>query len=302
MKIKTIDKMIGGKMCQFLKSIEDKDLRNDVKNCLAVTGGCITSLLQREPVNDYDVYLSDMEVTKRLAVYYAKRFPELDSGDYSVLSGADIDDQVAAEQLGVSLFEDQVKVFIQSVGVVGNPESGEPEEAGEDPQLKPDAEEDTKAFEPVFISANAITLSGKVQIITRFVGTASEIHKNFDFVHAFNYWTFKEGLVLNVESLSAVIGKELIYRGSKYPLASIIRTRKFIKRGWTINAGQYLKMCIQLNSMDLLDPAVLEEQLVGVDSTYFAWFLTELEKAIKDAGGAAVDATYVVHVIEKVFG
>ena len=141
-----------------------------------------------------------------------------------------------------------------------------------------------------------------MQVITRFVGVASEIHKNFDFVHAFNYWTFEEGLVLNIESLSAVIGKELIYRGSKYPLASIIRTRKFIKRGWTINAGQYLKMCIQLNGMDLLDPAVLEEQLVGVDSAYFAWFLRELEKAVKDAGDDGIDTTYVVSVIEKVFG
>ena len=57
--------------------------------------------------------------------------------------------------------------------------------------------------------------------------------------------------------------------GSKYPLCSIIRTRKFIQRGYTINAGQYLKMAMQLNELDLKDVSVLQDQLIGVDSAYF---------------------------------
>lgn len=298
MKTKTIEKIIAGTMRRFTNSIEDEALRADVYKCLIVTGGCITSLVQGEPVNDYDVYLTNIDVTKRLAQYYVKRFG-LKADEYQVLSGADEDDQQAANALDISLFKDQVKVYIPGNGVLGDPAVAD----GEDPALELIAGIGEGTYSPVFISPNAITLTQKVQIVTRFVGTASEIHKNFDFVHAFNYWTPHEGLELNLESLTAIIGKELIYRGSRYPLASIIRTRKFIKRGWTINAGQYLKMCVQLNSMDLLDPQVLEEQLVGVDSAYFAWFLTELNNAIEDGDATGrLDETFMIRVVEKVFG
>src|SRR6185437_3482208 len=84
------------------------------------------------------------------------------------------------------------------------------------------------------------------------------------------YWRSENShLSLPRKALEAIITKELVYSGSKYPLASIIRTRKFINRGWQINAGQYLKMTLQLNQMDLLNVDVLEEQLTGVDAAYF---------------------------------
>ena len=108
--------------------------------------------------------------------------------------------------------------------------------------------EDTKAkdkFRPVYISANAITLSDQFQLIIRFYGDAEEIHSNYDFAHCTCWWRSKDGhLELPSEALECLLTNELRYKGSKYPLASIIRTRKFINRGFTINAGQYLKMCM----------------------------------------------------------
>jgi len=287
-------------MTKFLGSITNEKLRKDVGECLIVTGGCITSLLLKESVNDYDVYLTSEEVTKRLAQYYANGDFVLSNPEMMVLRHGDEIDLNIAERLGLALEAGQVKVHIPSAGVVGDPELN-PEE-GEAPELTPE-EEVMNTFHPVFISANAITLSDKVQIITRFTGSSSEIHKNFDFVHAFNYWTKEEGLVLNVESLSAVIGQELVYRGSRYPLASVIRTRKFIKRGWTINAGQYMKMILQLQDLDLMDRDVLEDQLIGVDSAYFAWFLAELDAALaKPDAPDKLDSTYMIDVVERIFG
>ena len=75
-----------------------------------------------------------------------------------------------------------------------------------------------------------------------------------------------------VRKAKCIINKELIYTGSKYPLCSIIRTRKFIERGYHINAGQYVKMAWQLNKLDLNNLDVFKDQLMGVDSFY--WFST----------------------------
>ena len=48
-----------------------------------------------------------------------------------------------------------------------------------------------------------------------------------------------------------------------YPIASLLRIRKFIERGWRITAGQMLKIIWQLQDVNLSDPAVMREQLTG---------------------------------------
>jgi hypothetical protein len=123
------------------------------------------------------------------------------------------------------------------------------------------------------ITPNSVTLSNKTQLITRFTGTPEEIISNFDFVHCTNYWTKKEGLVLNQPALESLLAKDLKYCGSKFPICSIIRTKKFIRRGWKISAGQYLKVCLQLSSLDMEDMGVVRAQLTGVDVGYFSQLL-----------------------------
>ena len=79
-------------------------------------------------------------------------------------------------------------------------------------------------------------------MLIRFWGEVEEIHKNYDFAHCTCAWSsWDNELSLPTKALECIINKELYYMGSKYPLCSIIRSRKFINRGYTINAGQYLK-------------------------------------------------------------
>ena len=155
-------------------------------------------------------------------------------------------------------------------------------------------------FRPVYLSSNAITLSNDVQLIIRFYGDDDEIHNNFDYIHATNYWTYKKGVVLNMDAMESLMPKELIYRGSKYPIASIVRARKFIKRGWNINAGQFLKMSFQISELDLTDVYVLEEQLTGVDSLYFLEFINIMKNDL-EAGATNIDASYVAQLVERIF-
>ena len=103
------------------------------------------------------------------------------------------------------------------------------------------------------------------------------------------------------EALEALLAKELKYVGSKYPLCSVIRTRKFIKRGWFISAGQYLKICFQLSKLQLDKIDVLEDQLVGVDSAYFVHLIEVIRKDLEEGIIKDIDETYVAKLVDKIF-
>jgi hypothetical protein len=104
--------------------------------------------------------------------------------------------------------------------------------------------------------------------------------------------------VLKQDALEAILAKDLKYLGqSRYPICAMIRTRKFIKRGWNINAGQYLKIAWDIAKLDLNSIQVLEDQLVGVDTAYFTQLIDMLRERDKDR----VDSNYLMEIIDKIF-
>jgi hypothetical protein len=272
MKFQTMEKVLKGKFAKFVKSIKDERVRDLVKENSIITGGCIVSMIQEEPINDFDLYFTNLETTQAVAEYYLK------------LIGGEGKDKVIIEPDTTG--ETRVKIWIQGQGILTK-------------RLKK-SEVDADKFVPIFVSDNAITLSDKVRIVLRFFGPAHEIHKNYDFVHCTNYWESRTGrLHIDHEALRAIVTKELRYVGSKYPIASLMRVRKFVARGWTINGGQLLKILWQASSLNLKDIDVLKDQLVGVDMTYFRWFIEALQGAI-DSGTEITDG-YVAELLEKIF-
>ncbi len=170
---------------------------------------------------------------------------------------------------------------------------------------KEDAQKRGK-YRVLFVTSNAITLSDSCQIVIRFQGEPDDIHRNFDYAHVLSHWcSWTKKLTLNPIALECVMNKELRYIGSLYPLCSVIRLRKFLSRGWTINAGQIVKMLWQVNQLNLSDPQVLEDQLVGVDSAYFSQVISALKRKMeKDAVEgqvAEVDGTYLMSLIDRIF-
>lgn len=208
----------------------------------------------------------------------------------------------------------RVEIFIQSQGFVGeNPDEeydyfeGREVGSAEDFIEKSLVNEEGlnaqgEKYRTVFMSSNAITLSDKIQIVIRFFGEPSEIHDTYDFIHATNYWTKKDGLVTNTRALEALLAKELVYSGSKYPLASIFRTRKFIKREWTCHVGNFVKMAMQLNEMDLNNPDVLEEQLTGVDAAYLFQIIRAVKQKRKDDPNFEFNSTYICTLVDRMMG
>jgi hypothetical protein len=285
MQTKTIRKNIELKMEQWLTTITDEKLRVSVKNSLLVSGGCITSMFLNEDVNDYDIYIQDLDVLSNLVEYYVTPFKKY----IQILDGRDKDNLV--NELGLrtgiyaisvrNLQKDQIKLFITGGGGF----------------LNADFKEDELKYMPKFFSPNAISLTDNIQIVIRFHGDHSEIHKNFDFIHATNYFTFKEGLVTNKEALESILTKQLKYQGSLYPLTSILRMKKFIKRNWNINAGEVLKIMFQISELNLKDMDILEEQLIGIDVSYFSMLINLLRELPEDKK----EPKYINTLIDKIF-
>lgn len=287
------------------------------QNCL-ITGGAIVSLLQGEAPHDYDVYFRNEESLKRVCEYYVRKYIELTGKPADGYSP-----QVQrcrwneAKNAWTVLKNDEVyddprlRIFIRSRGACGedydNQKNSEfnREVAVLNEAIKEKRKENKgkiSPYTPIFMTNNAITLSDSIQIVLRFYGEPADIHNNYDFVHCTSYWTcWDNELVMPARALEAIINKELYYIGSKYPLCSIIRTRKFINRGWNINAGQYVKMVLQLNDLDLKNLHIFEEQLIGVDSAYFGYLILCIEKAKQNDENFVMDSGYLINLINEVF-
>ena len=308
MKSKTIKSVLRNKVNAWLDTIKDEGLRDVCRKEAIVTGGSIASMLLGEEVNDFAIYFRTKSTVKAVADYYVAEFLEAKKPQ----GGVSFD--VFVEELTDTQGKDRVRIVVKSAGVASDEleqnyqyfEAQADHDAGEYAQeafdvvadIEGDGHDEVELYSPAFLSSNAISLRGKVQLILRFYGDPDEIHSSYDFIHCMNYWESGQSkLTLKPESLEALLSKCLVYKGSQYPLCSVIRTRKFIKRGWRINAGQYLKMAMQLSELDLTDHVVLEEQLTGVDVAYFA----EVISKIKEKNPEKVDSTYLVEIIDRMF-
>lgn len=289
-KRKTIIKTIEEKIDDWLKTIKDEELVQQIRENYILTGGAITSMLLGDSPNDYDIYFRDKEVAKKVINYYLEKV--IEKNNNSCVDSIEVVDT----DIGV-------QIIIKSAGIA---ETGEELGGYEYFESLPPEEMDKfftnwnrqakkESYQPALFSSNAVTLHDGIQIITRFVGPPEEIHKYYDFVHCTNWYTAKEGLNLNLPALESILARELRYVGSKYPICSMFRLKKFIKRGWTITAGEMLKIAWDINALDLKDTYVLRDQLTGVDAAYFHQVLRMLENE-KD-----IERTYLFEVINRVF-
>lgn len=386
MDVKNIKSYLTGRHNAWLKSIEDEELRKEVKKHSLIAGGAIASLIQGEQPNDIDIYLSDEEVALKLVIYYIKKwngddrhtskigirtstaykskeayleslqkrpvynllglieesnfFDDLtediqdkldrmekyelidvikDNYNEGLLNGYDIcTDNKELSKLKVDQlyrlneYSNGVSLFIRSSGVAREPEApddGMPDSAGV-AGSEESAKEDTESpdYRPVFLTDNAISLKGKVQIILRFIGTPEEIVKNFDYVHCTcTYVPWNRKLSLPNEALASMMTKELVYVGSRYPICSLFRMRKFLARGYHLNVGQVLKMVFQIKALNLYDVRVLEDQLLGVDTVFMKGFIDRLKEQVKKdkLGDSVINPEqfedYVTKIVSEMF-
>lgn len=321
MQEKTIKSILKKKVSEWVSSITDESLRTLVSRDVMVSGGAITSLLLGEKPNDFDIYFKTKETTEAVAKYYVELFKKNPPSKFK--------SQNKEVQINVLVQDDRVKIVVKSQGVASengtqdyqyfeqpNIDPSEPEEFVEtvaevlvESEKKKDTGKDSK-YHPIFLTSNAITLSDKIQIVIRFFGPIETIHENFDYVHctcAYDYQTNE----LNIPhaALMSLINRRLKYKRSKYPVCSLIRVRKFIKNGWHIDAGQFVKIAWDISKLNLEDINVLEDQMLGVDSAYFQQVIellrehqSKVEGESQSQNGQKIEDTYLMQVIDLVFG
>lgn len=303
MKLRTIERIINAKVNTWAKTIQNARLRKRILDGgIIVSGGAIASMLLNEEVNDYDIYFTSRELAREVAQYYVEQFNKNSSTSFT--SGRPV-------KIYIEEHPERFKLVVKSAGIAGADPNGNYEYFEQLDSGDPSSEQfinqavglkwkkDSGKYEPIYMTSNAITLSDSVQLVIRFWGDAEEVHKNFDFAHCTNYWNSKtKKVVVNQTALEALLTKDLIYIGSLYPICSIIRTRKFIARGFTCTAGSYLKMVWQCQELNLWDPEVLEEQLVGVDAAYFQELIDKIKKTPE---GTVIDYGYIAKLIDEIF-
>ena len=286
---KHIKQHLNKKLEDWLLSIDNEDVKKAIKENVIITGGALVSLLTGDEVKDYDVYFKDKEALKIVAQYYADKWNKKKGYTEATIT----EDE-----------KERVRIFISSKGVAGKADeddidlnSGEEFAESEKPKKK-----EKEKYYPKFLTSNAITLSDKIQVVIRFYGDVNEIHKNYDYVHCTCAWcSWDNELILPSRALEAIINKELFYMGSQYPLCSIFRARKYINRGYHINAGQYLKMAMQLNDLDLKNIEVLKDQLMGVDSAYMSMLINAIAEQKEKDENFEIDSHYVIELVNRIF-
>lgn len=305
MKVRVANMLICRHFDRWCESIKDENVRNLVKENTILTGGSIVTLLTENSVNDFDFYFRNKETALAVAKYYVNQLkknpPRFVTGDaVSIWVEHDKDPD-----------PNRVKIVVKSAGVTGadgsvpygyfeqNPDVNQEEFLDNMIKVadeKEDKDKSKEPFRPVFATSNAISLSDKTQVIIRFYGEPAQIHENYDFVHCTNYWTsWERRVTVNAEALECILTKELRYIGSKYPVCSMFRVRKFIQRGWTITAGQMMKIAFQINDLDLDKYEVLEDQLTGVDYAFFS----QLLDAVRAKDASNVDRAYIMSLIDR---
>lgn len=321
-KKSTISTILRQKLNSWFATIDDQNVLAAIKADVIVSGGAIASMLAGDKINDYDVYFRTKSTAEKVALYYVNKFNKANELKGKSRLNPIVRNIVRKNIKGVE--EERVVVWMQSSGVASETQGeyeyfeSQPDAATEDfmgslhgsestwtqeealdTALEASSTKNKDRYRPVFFSENAVTLSDKMQIVIRFYGEPEKIHENYDYAHCMCYYDFAKGeLSTPTDALEAILSKALIYKGSLYPIASLFRLRKFIARGWRITAGQMLKIIWQLNGVDLSDPEILREQLIGVDQAYMRQLLRALENR---EPGTRVDATYIAALIDQIF-
>lgn len=267
MKRKCVEIALRAAFDKWVGSVADKNVEAIARNRAYITGGAIASLLIGEKVKDFDIYVRDMESALAICRYYI-------ASDGECFRGISADPR--PDGSGVLL-----SAAIGDFGSYSRYFETPRKEASD--------------LTVSCLSTNAVTLAGGYQIVHRFVGEPDSIDDSFDFAHCSNYWSPASGLVLRPKALESIVTRDLLYTGSKYPICSLVRLRKFLLRGWIASAGQLLKIALEISKLNLGDMEVLREQLEGVDVGHFK----EVVEALEGKGNKKIDTSVIVEILDR---
>jgi len=124
----------------------------------------------------------------------------------------------------------------------------------------------------------------RYQLICAEFGSPEEIIAKFDFTCCMAAWDGKE-FCFGEYFLKHASQRRLVFNPSAgFPICSLWRAVKFIKRGWNLPAIEAIKLSLKINHIDIKDRSELKRQLLGIDTLFL--------KELTDSLGAQSSAPY----------
>lgn len=118
----------------------------------------------------------------------------------------------------------------------------------------------------------------RYQFVKVLTGTLRNVIDNFDFTICMAAWSQQHGFLLDESFLHHLSQRRLVFNiKAAYPICSLYRARKFIKRGFTMNGIEAIKLGLTIQNLDLSSYADLRKQLMGIDTM----FLKDLTDSLK---------------------
>lgn len=161
-------------------------------------------------------------------------------------------------------------------------------------------------------SPNAVTykFAGKVvQVIKKYcdIGslvytanlTVEEVVETFDFTTCMCALDLNSKIfVMHKNFIQDTCRRSLIFNSNTvYPICSLYRVTKYIRKGFTISGGELIKLALSINNLEMNSYQDLKEQLLGIDTYEFI----EITDALIERKGknAPIDFSEVMELVNR---
>ena len=147
-----------------------------------------------------------------------------------------------------------------------------------------------EGFKVVFTSPNAISYKKdkiciQLIIMPELIGLGYvNLLKEFDFTICMGAFSMEENKFYHAENfLTDLNERRLIFNiKAKYPMASMYRVLKYIKKGYKVSGLEIVKIGLSIHNLKMVDYRDLRKQLMGIDTLFLKELTDDLLSKDKD--------------------
>ena len=147
-----------------------------------------------------------------------------------------------------------------------------------------------EGFKVVFTSPNAISYKKdkiciQLIIIPELIGLGYiKLLEEFDFTICMGAFSMEENKFYHAENfLTDLNERRLIFNiKAKYPMASMYRILKYIKKGYKVSGLEIVKIGLSIHNLKMVDYKDLRKQLMGIDTLFLKELTDDLLSKDKD--------------------
>lgn len=128
-------------------------------------------------------------------------------------------------------------------------------------------------------SALSVIIGGhRVQLVKVITRTPAEVINSFDFTICQAAFDLDDGFIFGADFFQHLAQRRLVFNiNAEFPICSLYRVRKFIKRGFHFSGIEAIKLGLRIQALEIETYADLRKQLMGIDTL----FLKDLTDSLK---------------------